>query len=255
MGEAEIQVDDKYKDVELARLYDAECPWHRQDDFYLSLDLQAASVLDVGCGTGTRLARARDVGHKGVLVGVDPGPGMLEVARAKTDRVEWILGSAQTLDLGRRFELITMTGNAFQVLLDDAAVRAALRTFRRHLTDGGLLAFETRNPQAREWRRWVADGQPDRVVTSEGKAYDVWADHPVEHDTDLVTFQSFVRPVDTGEERSTSSTLRFIDPRHLRDLLEEAGFQIEGWFGDWDRGEVQPASLEIIVLARAPRGG
>ena len=129
MGGEVAQVDEGYADFRLARLYDAESPWHPQDDFYLSLDMQAGSVLDVGCGTGTRLVRARQVGHPGQLVGVDPAPGMLAVARAKSDQVEWIHGDAQTLSLGRRFDLATMTGHAFQVLLDDEAVRAALRTF------------------------------------------------------------------------------------------------------------------------------
>ncbi len=63
-------VDEGYADVALARLYDVECPWHPQDDFYLALDLQGGSVLDVGSGTGTRLVRAREAGHRGHLVGL-----------------------------------------------------------------------------------------------------------------------------------------------------------------------------------------
>jgi SAM-dependent methyltransferase len=128
------QVDEKYSDVRLARLYDAECPWHPQDDFYLDLDLRAESVLDVGCGTGTRLARAREEGHPGLLVGVDPAPGMLALARGKTDQVQWIHGDAQTVQVGRRFQLLTMTGHAFQTLRDDESVLAALLNFNRHLT-------------------------------------------------------------------------------------------------------------------------
>lgn len=67
---------------------------------------------------------------------------------------------------------------------------------------------------------------------------------------DLVTFTSWVRPLRTGEERTSTSTLRFIDPEHLRGLVEAAGFRVEGWFGDWDRSEVGPTSPEVIVLAR-----
>lgn len=95
-----VHVDDGFADPWLARLYDAECPWHPQDDFYQALDMQAGSVLDVGCGTGTRLASTRHRGHAGELVGVDPAEAMLDVARAKSDRIEWIRGAAQTLDLG-----------------------------------------------------------------------------------------------------------------------------------------------------------
>ena len=105
-----VHVDEAYTDAEFVRLYDAENPWHPMDDYYQRLDLAAASVLDVGCGTGTRLARTRQAGHRGRLVGVDPAEAMLAVARAKSDDVDWVLGEAQTLDLGTRFELVTMTG-------------------------------------------------------------------------------------------------------------------------------------------------
>ncbi|WP_443073137.1 class I SAM-dependent methyltransferase [Streptomyces sp. S465] len=53
----------------------------------------ARSVLDVGCGTGALLRRAREDGHTGRLCGLDPGAGMLEVARARPD-VESALGDA-----------------------------------------------------------------------------------------------------------------------------------------------------------------
>jgi len=243
-------VDEAYRDVSLARLYDAECPWHEQDDFYLALDLRAGAVLDVGCGTGTRLARAREVGHRGRLVGVDPGEGMLAVARGKTDRVEWLHGDAQTLAVDGRFDLVTMTGHAFQTLLDDVATRAALAAFHSHLVGGGLLAFETRNPAARPWLTWTAAASRGRIEGPDGEPYDVWVDSPQEVPPDLVTFDAHTHDVGAGTTRSCHSTLRFVDPDHLRGLLGQAGFTIEGWFGDWDRSPVTESSPEIVVLAR-----
>ena len=247
-----VRVDPAYDDERLARVYDAENPWHPQDDFYLALDLAADAVLDVGCGTGTRLAVARERGHLGRLVGVDPGRGMLAVARRKSDRVQWVRGDAQTLDLGRRFDLVTMTGHAFQELLDDDAVRAALRSFARHLVPGGLLAFETRNPAARAWERWAADGGHDVVVTSAGERVEVWIDGVGWHPPDLVSFRAHNRFLATGELLSSAGRLRFVDPEHLRRLLREEGFEVEGWFGDWDRGPVGGTSPEVVVLARLP---
>lgn len=243
-------VDAAYADVEQASLYDAECPWHPQDDFYLALDLAAGSVLDVGCGTGGRLVRAREVGHRGRLVGVDPGVGMLAVARAKSDRVEWVYGDAQSFDLGSRFALITMTGHAFQVLLDDASVEAALANFHRHLAPDGLLAFETRNPAARAWESWVTAQSRSEIEGPDGTPYEVWVDHPVETGPELVTFLAVTRSLTTGQEWTGASTLRFIGPDQLRDMLAAAGLVIEGWYGDWDRSPVTATSPEIVVLAR-----
>ncbi len=245
------RVDVGYAEHRLAQLYDAECPWHPQDDFYLALDLRAASVLDVGCGTGTRLAQARAVGHEGDLVGVDPALGMLTVARGKTDRVRWIHGDAQTMDVGRRFALVTMTGHAFQVLLDDDAVRSALRSFHRHLEPGARLAFETRNPSARAWESWVTERSLSVIQGPDGNRYEVWVDDPSAHGHDLVTFTSAVRPLSSGPVWTGASTLRFIDGDHLRALIVESGFAVEGWYGDWDRSDVGPTSPEIIVVARS----
>src|SRR4051794_2474177 len=246
-----VRVDEAYTDAEFARLYDAETPWPPMDDFYQRLALAAGSVLDVGCGTGTRLARTREIGHRGRLVGVDPAEAMLAIARAKSSAVEWVRGNAQTLGLGERFDLVTMTGHAFQVLLDDDAVRAALATLRRHLQPGGLLAFETRNPAVRPWEGWVRDRTLLELTDAQGEAYESWVEQPVPHDDDLVTFAGAVRHLRTGRERRTTNTLRFLDPSHLRALLRDAGFVVEACFGDWDGSPLSATSPEVIVLARA----
>src|SRR2546427_7246342 len=48
-------------------------------------DLAGRRVLDVGCGTG-RFAAALTESHACTVIGVDPSPGMLAVARARTAR-------------------------------------------------------------------------------------------------------------------------------------------------------------------------
>ncbi|GGR10389.1 class I SAM-dependent methyltransferase [Streptomyces netropsis] len=40
-------------------------------------------VLDIGCGTGSLLRRARSAFPGSVLVGIDPAPSMLRAARAR----------------------------------------------------------------------------------------------------------------------------------------------------------------------------
>src|SRR5262245_30404570 len=55
-------------------------------------------VLDVACGTGivAREVSAR-IGSGGRVVGVDPSPGMLAVARQLAPNIEWREGVAESL--------------------------------------------------------------------------------------------------------------------------------------------------------------
>ena len=72
-----MQTLTKYSDEDAAALYDVLNPWGPSDDFYLAMMLDVRSVLDVGCGTGALLHRAREAGHTGRLCGVDPDEASL----------------------------------------------------------------------------------------------------------------------------------------------------------------------------------
>jgi SAM-dependent methyltransferase len=210
--------------------------------------MAAASVLDVGCGTGGLLRRARDAGHKGRLCGLDPAPGMLFQARERAD-IEWILGDLASVRWDREFVLVVMTGHAFQVFLEDDEIRAALKAIRSALTDDGRFAFETRNPLAREWERWT----PDRVArVSAGNGDEVRLAREVQAvEGDRVSFAHIFTSANWDRPQTSRSTLRFLDAEMLSSFLSEAGFAIEEQFGDWGGRSFTDASPEIITIARA----
>jgi ubiquinone/menaquinone biosynthesis C-methylase UbiE len=68
-----------------------------------------ATIVDIGCGTGSTLRRAAEFITNGVLIGIDPVPRMLEIAREKTathpagDRIEFRQGSAENLPIDDDF--------------------------------------------------------------------------------------------------------------------------------------------------------
>jgi SAM-dependent methyltransferase len=156
--------DHAYSDESLAKLYDVLNPWGPSDDFYLDLVMSAMAVLDVGCGTGSLLRRARKTGHDGRLCGLDPARAMRDQARERRD-IEWVLGDLSDVGWDQEFDLVVMTGHAFQVLVDDEELRTSLAAIRSALTGGGRFAFETRNPLTRPWEHWTPDNAVD--VTEE----------------------------------------------------------------------------------------
>ena len=81
---------------------------------------------------------------------------MLEQARKRSD-IEWILGDLASVSWDREFDLILMSGHAFQEFVEDDELRIALAAIRSALTEDGRFAFETRNPLVRAWERWSTE--------------------------------------------------------------------------------------------------
>jgi SAM-dependent methyltransferase len=182
------------------------------------------------------------------VTGADPAPAMLAVARGRPggDQVRWIEADAAGLSVPTRFDLIIMTGHVFQLLLGDGDVRAALGTLRRHLAPGGRIAFETRNPEAREWQYWTPRETQQRVDTAAGLAivhYDISS-----VTGEFVTYETCIQFPD-GEHAVVPDTLRFMGQAELAGFLAEAGLAGISWYGDWDRSPASAASPEIIVVA------
>jgi diguanylate cyclase (GGDEF)-like protein/PAS domain S-box-containing protein len=247
-------VDRAFSEPSLAELYDVFCPWEQRRDFgfYLPMVMASETVLDVGCGTGELLRRARQAGHNGRLCGLDPAEAMLDQARTRSD-IEWILGDLAAVDWDQEFDLVVMTGHAFQVFIEDEQLRASLAVIRSALTADGRFAFDTRNPLVRTWEVWTPDSAVE-VVCAAGAvvrmAHDV--DTPV--DGDVVSFTTTFTSSGWDRPQVSRSSLRFLDTGSLSLFLSEAGLAIEEQFGDWDRHPLIETSPEIITIARRAEG-
>lgn len=95
-------------------------------------------VLDVACGTGI-LAReiARRIGSAGRVVGIDPGPGMIAVAKQLAPAIEWRAGVAESLPFPDQSFDAVVSQFGLMFFTDR---RQALREMFRVLAPGGRLA-------------------------------------------------------------------------------------------------------------------
>ena len=240
--------DEIFTDPRLAAVYDLFNDFGEDTPFYVALAGETPKrVLDVGCGTGRLACALAGQGHR--VTGADPAVAMLEMAKRKPEagKIAWVEAFADRLDLAERFDLIVMTGHVFQVFLEDAEILAVLKNLRRHLAPGGTLAFETRNPAAREWEEWTADYSETVEHPELGPVEASWVLTAVEEP--FVSFETRHRFPD-GSRLAAPSTLRFITQPELAALLEQAGFTEVEWYGDWDRSPLGEDKPEIIVLAR-----
>jgi demethylmenaquinone methyltransferase/2-methoxy-6-polyprenyl-1,4-benzoquinol methylase len=113
-------------------------PWYRAEVLRRAGLRPGMSVLDVATGTGPVAATARRmVGAGGVVVGVDPSRGMLNVAKEKVDaRFVQALGEALAVR-SDAFDLLTM-GYALRHVGD---LREAFREYHRVLKPGGQVVI------------------------------------------------------------------------------------------------------------------
>ena len=106
------------------------------------------------------------------MTGVDPSAAMLAVARCGQhgDRVQWIYGDTTAVP-ALAADLALMSGHVAQFFVTDDAWAAALTALHTALRPGGTLAFESRNPDNREWERWTRAGARTANDPSSGRAH------------------------------------------------------------------------------------
>ncbi|MET1025773.1 MAG: class I SAM-dependent methyltransferase [Dongiaceae bacterium] len=242
--------DDRlYGDVQLVQFYDLENDWSADCDYCSHLAETARSVLDLGCGTG-RLAAA--LAGSRFVTGVDPAAAMLDVARTRPggDKAHWIEADARNLRLEDRFDLVLLTGHAFQVFLTPGDQQAVLRTIAHHLSPSGHFIFDTRNPAREEWRGWKPAPSERMLEHPDLGPVKAWNDATHDAMTGVVTYETHYEVVGTGQLFSAASKIAFPTKAALAGMSDAAGLVIDNWLGDWQGAPYSAASKEIIPLGR-----
>jgi SAM-dependent methyltransferase len=224
-----------FDDPRLARVYDPLDPDRSDLDVYVDLarELGAASVLDVGCGTGTFACM---LARRGVHVtAVDPARASLDVARSKpdADAVDWLLGDATTLP-ALSVDAAFMTANVAQVFLTDDDWATTLRGIRAALRPQGTLVFETRDPARRAWEQWTPELTRTLVDVPGMGLVESW-EEVTAVDGPLVTFRSMTAFRRDDLVLESTSTLRFRDRSEIEDSLAREGYELTEIRGAPDR--------------------
>ncbi len=238
----------EFTDARLVAVYDNLNTYEpgTQPDFYAALatELGAETVVELGAGTGI-VARAL-AGRSRRVIAVEPSAAMIAAARDRDARIEWIEGGAGAIG-NPGADLAVMSGHVAQFFVTEAAWNDALVALHDALRPGGHLAFESRNPDAREWERWTyANAQ---TVATDAGPVEHWVE--VEDVSDgVVDYRNHYRFIATGNEIVSNGRLRFRTDAELTRSLDTAGFSIEARFGNWDRRPVSAQTRELIVVAR-----
>ncbi len=110
----------------------------------------AASILELGCGTGRILRPLARLGHP--VLGVDESPAML----ARVADLPTVCSPIETLRLDETFDAVLLASTMINV--PPAQRQAFLATCRHHLAPGGIAVFQQNPPS---WFETVASRERD----------------------------------------------------------------------------------------------
>lgn len=96
-------------------------------------------LLDVACGTGGHALFLQDDFQ---ILGVDINPEMLDLAREKLPRVNFIQSDMKKLDLGLKFDVIICLFSAINYHTHLEELEETFQRFYQHLHVGGVLLFD-----------------------------------------------------------------------------------------------------------------
>ncbi len=183
-------------------------------------------ILEPMCGTGRFLLPLLDEGFN--VHGFDASDHMLETlyakAKAKNLKATVWKGFVEDLKRPEKYNLIFIPSGSFCLIIDAAAVKAALKIFYDHLSDDGILIFEGETlkavPPLDVWRGSVwhkSDGQMimlSQLATMEDNVCNSICKYELAHNNSIIHTEI--------EELK----VRIYDPHELTAILKSFGFKV-----------------------------
>jgi SAM-dependent methyltransferase len=194
---------------------------------------QAASILELGCGTGIHASLLAKEGYH--VQGVDQSSQMLETANDRLinldlelrNRLNFTLGDVRHVRLTQKFDVIISLFHVVSYQTTNADLQATFATVKKHLAPNGIFIFDVWYGAA-----VLSDRPTVRVKRLEDDKIKVTRiAEPVMYPNDNlvnVNYDVFIEDKLTGsvEELQETHTMRYLFKPELENLLENCQLKI-----------------------------
>lgn len=230
-------------------------------DFYHGLcQASGGPVLEIGVGTGRIALPLAQQGME--IVGIDLFEPMLKVAQQNALDVAPLDGSLRLIqadmrdfDLKRQFPVVTIPARTLLLATTEAEQIDTLCCAAKHLAPDGTMAFNLFYPDP----EMLAD-DPDEefllevVDKPDGGRYVLTAKNRFDLETQLNHGVQIAEELDPKGEilrrQELEVVVRFLYPEQIIALCDRVGLEVIEMWGDFEGGELDEESDEIVVLAR-----
>lgn len=234
--------------------------------FHLDLARQygGRGVLDIACGTGLTLIPLIEQSYD--VIGVDISQAMLDVLARKLEglspdvrrRASLIRSNMTTFEVGRPSSLAFIARSGFLHLLTPQEQERALRNIHRHLEPGGVLSFNSFDPNYEQIAGNLKGTNPApslraEYVNSQGRKERIWNTtefDPAEQRIEATwTFEELGDDGEVVSRRERPLRMRWSFEPELRHLLRLCGFEVMDLYSSYDK-EPRRYGTTLIWVAR-----
>lgn len=181
----------------------------------------AATILDVGCGTGAHARGLIDLGF--TVHGIDVEPAFVEIAARKCPEGKFAVADMRTMDLGARYDAVTCLFSAIGYALTVPALEETVVRMSEHLGPGGVLVIDP----------WFAPGEMDHghvvVVTGQDdrRAVARMSRTVIEGAVSRLEFEYLIGTPEGLERRSEAHELGLFTQAEMEGAFARAGLRVE----------------------------
>lgn len=235
--------------AEYSTLYDliyADKNYAKEAEFILNLfDQPVTSLLDYGCGTGRH---SHEFSKKSIeVVGFDPSPTMLDLAKIRAKNNSANIAFLDHLDFKNKFSHIACLFAVFDYIPGKTNALEALQMMRKSLQPKGQVALEMWNGFAvpflseREKTKDIVTSKG--VVTRKTQTDLNWLEQIL-----TVNFQCLLPDGNRIEE---SHKMYYYTPKEMHEMAKEAGFKIKKMLPAYETREAELKDYNLIYLLEA----
>jgi SAM-dependent methyltransferase len=219
-------------------------------------------VAELGVGDGRIAVEVAKAGK--AIIGVDASSEMLHRCRARAqaagalNRLTLIQADFRDFDLPRPAELITIPFHSIGHLVTMEDKRAGLRRIYSQLAPGGHLIFDhfVFDQELARARQNLATLRAEYTSPDTGRDTLLWMTSHYEPGTQTIRIIAWTDEIDgvgvLVQRQYRRLTFSWLEPAQTQALVEEAGFEIEALYGDFDRSSFGDRSPEQIWVVRRP---
>ena len=239
-----------YKSI--SESYDYIFPYNpKQKEFVLSkaaiLKKTDLSILDIGCGTGNLTIEI--AGGSGHITGIDLNEEMVELARAKSDKMSNIeMFPLNMLDILERFgedskDVIFSFGNTLVHLTEEKLFETFFHRAYKVLKENSTLLLQIINYDR------ILDNNIKGLSTIENEHIKFERVYDYENCPSTISFDTVLTLKESGLVKKNSVPLFPLRKSKLEYFLKNAGFDDISFYGGFDQSEFSKDSVALVVSA------